>query len=864
MKKRILSLLLCLAMLVAVFPALGAPAAAASAIPLGTYTNAEYGSSVTFRADLTFSFVMNFGEGFETVTGTYYTWEMDDGENVATLSVTSRHLGIEVYDTYNFSGLPQQNGRLYLTDGNAGIVPTETIFTLEAESGSSGPTDEQIAAGRAAIAAAVKSNNETLASEHKAAVVSGNTYIGYRGAALDSWAVKEVGIADAMDLMPTEVRDYFLETITREDFAALVYSALLRLSGITESRLNASVTPGSFPDTSDAKVGLCAGLGIITGYETGKFLPEKTITRQEAAAMLSRLAETIGAEATSSAGSFCDVSGLWGESYIKKVSTFKDGYTGNAVMGGTGGNSFSPFDSYSREQAVMTIVRMVGVSAGGTGVSSDEGSYEAVSSAVEAKVNTLGADGILSGDDIKAILDFAGTLEDQGLVTDLETYDSYVLYTTADGTPSGIVIDQETESEDGEPALGYGAADLSADVALTAADHKLYLENNNVLFISSFSKDDTIYNQPLLEGIEALSAKGYDVTVQNGASLEEYSRIGSGDYSMIFLVAHGIILGNQFYFCSEVNEKTAIAEEKYLIDGQLRIIDHIPVLHSGVYTFSREYYIAPAFFDNHLKSDPLDSAYVQFISCMSMQTESMANVFMSNGAKAVSGYTDIVEVSFAAKALKLTAEKLSPAVETTGVTETTVGELETSTLKTLGVNAFWISSYNTDTDTTERRAVLTRFVATGATDLVLAVHSDPKDLGEGLLLTGGTYYYKPFSWRWEYFEAVTIVNNTDQTIWGVSLETQYNTDLPTFDTFYVSDQFFLEYDGFPLKPGESATIRTSSPSDSDKRDCIVKYISGYTTVDPVKYFNIDYDIWVKLPKESYQLVRLVQVSAPAG
>lgn len=365
MKKRLFSFILCLAMLVALFPAFGAPAMAAGNIPLGTYTNTDYSSSVTFKVDKTFSFIMNFGEGFETVTGTYYTWEMDDGETVATLNVTSQHTGIVVYDTYNFTGTPQQDGRLYLTDGNAGIVPTETVFTLEGASGSSGPTDEQIADGRAAIAASVKSNNEQLAAAYKTAVASGHTYIGYRGAALDNWAVKEVGIADAMDLMPIEVNDYFLEPITREDFAALVYSALLRLTGMTESQLQAAVTTGSFPDSSESKVGICAGLGIITGYETGKFLPENTITRQEASAMLSRLAETIGAEETGSVISFNDITGLWSENYIKNVSALKDGYTGKSVMGGTGGNRFSPFDSYSRQQAVVTIVRMVGVSAGG-------------------------------------------------------------------------------------------------------------------------------------------------------------------------------------------------------------------------------------------------------------------------------------------------------------------------------------------------------------------------------------------------------------------------------------------------------------------------------------------------------------------
>ena len=213
---------------------------------------------------------------------------------------------------------------------------------------------------------------------------------------------------------------------------------------------------------------------------------------------------------------------------------------------------------------------------------------------------------------------------------------------------------------------------------------------------------------------------------------------------------------------------------------------------------------------------------------------------------------------------KLTAEKLSPAVETPDSTETTVSELESSALKTLGVNAFYTNSYNAGTDTTERRAVLTRFVSTGAVDMVLAMRNEPADLGEGLLFTGGTYYYKPLSAGLEYFDSVTVVNNTDQTIWGVAIETQWNMTFPTFRRYYSSSKFFSKAYGFPLNPGESTTFRSSTYWGTENRDCVVKYITGYTTVDPVKYFSMDEDEWVKLPIESYELVRLVKVSAPGN
>ena len=44
----------------------------------------------------------------------------------------------------------------------------------------------------------------------------------------------------------------------------------------------------------DPNVNNAAALGIVTGYEDGTFRPYKTISRQEAAAMLDRLYQVLG------------------------------------------------------------------------------------------------------------------------------------------------------------------------------------------------------------------------------------------------------------------------------------------------------------------------------------------------------------------------------------------------------------------------------------------------------------------------------------------------------------------------------------------------------------------------------------------
>ena len=217
--------------------------------------------------------------------------------------------------------------------------------------------------GRDAIADAVDTNAAAFAASIQAAAASGHRYTGYHGM-MDDWAQREVGMAHTLRLMPDTVMDFFLEPIERGHFADLIYQAILRSTGMTEAWLNDSVYRQSFPDAASMAVQVCAGLDIITGYTDGTFKPANRITRQEAAAMLSRLAEVMGARGSGTVINYTDISGLWGAREISNVSTLRDGYTGNAVMGGVGSNQFSPHSTYSRQQAVATIVRIVGATAG--------------------------------------------------------------------------------------------------------------------------------------------------------------------------------------------------------------------------------------------------------------------------------------------------------------------------------------------------------------------------------------------------------------------------------------------------------------------------------------------------------------------
>lgn len=106
--------------------------------------------------------------------------------------------------------------------------------------------------------------------------------------------------------------------------------------------------------SSWAKTEVAAALGIVTGYEDGTFRPYKTISRQEAAAMLDRLYQVLGGKTdVVSEKAFADDAkiGDWA-----RGSVYAMRQTG--IMQGKENNQFCPTDGYTAEQSIVTIERM--------------------------------------------------------------------------------------------------------------------------------------------------------------------------------------------------------------------------------------------------------------------------------------------------------------------------------------------------------------------------------------------------------------------------------------------------------------------------------------------------------------------------
>ena len=113
-----------------------------------------------------------------------------------------------------------------------------------------------------------------------------------------------------------------------------------------------------FTDTHHADVVEAYALGIVNGVGNGRFAPDESITREEAAKMLWNAAALLGYQPTEEPLDFVDKDEIsdWALESVNAISSISG--AGRPIMQGTGNNRFSPKDSYTREQAVATVYRL--------------------------------------------------------------------------------------------------------------------------------------------------------------------------------------------------------------------------------------------------------------------------------------------------------------------------------------------------------------------------------------------------------------------------------------------------------------------------------------------------------------------------
>lgn len=162
------------------------------------------------------------------------------------------------------------------------------------------------------------------------------------------WALVDINRALDLGIVPLHLQSQFTQPITRAEFAALA-------AALYEAATNREITElMKFYDTEDISVQKMGGLGVVTGVGAGNFAPDDPLTREQAAVMLSRLADAIGQPLPQYPSLFADNIRIssWAVTAVGQVQAA-------GIMGGIGNNSFAPRGSYTREQSIITMLRLI-------------------------------------------------------------------------------------------------------------------------------------------------------------------------------------------------------------------------------------------------------------------------------------------------------------------------------------------------------------------------------------------------------------------------------------------------------------------------------------------------------------------------
>lgn len=186
----------------------------------------------------------------------------------------------------------------------------------------------------------------------------------------DEWAVPEIQRAAAMNILPYTISYEYENPISREDFCDLAVQMLCEntahgissrclwglhtvLDDFVYSKTGSYAKDVEFPDLPYSyPVSRLANLGIINGRDDGTFDPNGYITREEAAKILKSIAE-LYINLSYDDAEFNDsyLMSDWARDSIKWCKN-------SGVMTGIGENLFAPKNTYTREQAIATMVRL--------------------------------------------------------------------------------------------------------------------------------------------------------------------------------------------------------------------------------------------------------------------------------------------------------------------------------------------------------------------------------------------------------------------------------------------------------------------------------------------------------------------------
>ena len=320
-------------------------------------------------------------EHTDPVTGKTNTYSGKTGEiiesNVGTNNTQTVYPSNDIFITYDF------DDPMLRTDGTPEYVADLEDCFITGSMGSAEATgnmgDNNIGPkaledkGANATKATIESMNlPAWALTHLPASVGGTdgTVIDNRPVAtmqVSEWARDYVQTAINKGIVPSHMMNLdYTKPITRADFCIFAVETIEYLTGaeLTTDAYDAECsfkgweTIQPFDDIFDADghgqtaIKKLYSLNIINGYGNNKFGPNDTLTREQSAVILMRMAEALGKPMPRAATPFTDTGTAWSADGISACY-------GAGVMTGTTAATFDPLAPYTAEQSVVTLVRIM-------------------------------------------------------------------------------------------------------------------------------------------------------------------------------------------------------------------------------------------------------------------------------------------------------------------------------------------------------------------------------------------------------------------------------------------------------------------------------------------------------------------------
>ncbi len=406
-----------------------------------------------------------------------------------------------------------------VTIGEEAFQDTSSDFTVYGQDGSTAETY-------------AKANNLKFVSLDTGAVlVSPNDLLtaGTERGAFSHYTIFNYDNDEANDackagLIPPEIYTKEITApITRADFCHYAVKLLEVAENQSTDEILAnegfSIAHDPFTDTDDLVVSVAAALGIVTGTGNGMFLPNGSITRAEAAAMLMRTAKVLGYQPDGTSASFSDLSNQadWAKTAVQFVSAA-------GIMNGTASGVFSPKQNYTYQQSCITMWRLLKalyVSGYATcpqtdGTLSDNGSILTLGDGAEVSV-------VSEAGDLKTTLTIDGVVTDaySGTALDNNAYSpDYIDYTGSVGKCAYTARENRGNvlyfsSISGFYMYDYTATHLTRYADWSVGDFKIYGDR---IYLISNRTDNSQWT---------------DDFFANGCNELGYLSINSGEYTQI-------------------------------------------------------------------------------------------------------------------------------------------------------------------------------------------------------------------------------------------------------------------------------------------------------------------------------------------